>query len=95
MDEKGHKYRSKYKEIERQKALGKDLDCKFIRINPSEKDLAKYVEIVKIYIHINRSFKKSLTDKISKRLLKLEFKKNHLIKIKTLKYDFKNILPSL
>ena len=38
------------------------------RDNPNEKDLDMSVEISKIYDHINKSFKKSLIDKISKRL---------------------------
>ena len=38
IDEKGHKDRNKCKEIERQKAMAKGLDCKFIRVNPDEKD---------------------------------------------------------
>ena len=34
-------------------------------------------------------------DKISKRLLELEFKSDHSIKFKVLKYVVKKILPSL
>ena len=47
-------------EIERQKALEKELNCVFIRINPDEKDFNIFKEINKIYRHI----KKSLIDKI-------------------------------
>ena len=54
--------------------MKKDLDCKFIRINPDEKDFDEYLEVGKIYNHINKSFKKPLINKISKRILKLEFK---------------------
>ena len=36
VDEKGYKDRDQQKEIERQKAIEKELDCKFIRINPDE-----------------------------------------------------------
>ena len=84
IDAKGHKNRNKYKEIERQKAIEKDLDIKFFRINPDEKYFDKYAEIEKLYDHINKSSENSLIDKISKRLLKLEFKSNHLIKLKNL-----------
>ena len=45
-----------------------------------------YVKIGKIYNHINRSFeelsKKTLMDKIAKRLSELEFKSSHLMKSK-------------
>ena len=92
IDEKGHKDRNKYKETERQKAIEKDLDCKFIRINPDEKYHTD--EIGKIYNHINRSFEQSLIGKISKRLTESEFESNHLIKLKCLKYVFKIIFPS-
>ena len=40
------------KKIERQKAWGKKLDCKFIRINPDEKDFYMDIEISKIDNHI-------------------------------------------
>ena len=38
IDEKGHKDRNINHEIERQKALEKELNCKFIRINPDEEN---------------------------------------------------------
>ena len=59
--------------IERQKALEKELNCVFIRINPDEKDFNIFKEINKIRKHI----KKFLTDKILKNLLELKFKSNH------------------
>ena len=39
--------------------------------------------------------KKSLIDDLSKRLLELEFKPNHSIKSKSLKWVVKNILPTI
>ena len=39
-----------------------------------------YVEIGKIYNHINKSSENSLIDNISNRLLELEFKLDHSIK---------------
>ena len=45
--------------------------------------------------HIKKSSKKSLTDKISKKLLELEFELNHSIKSKALTYVVKKILSSL
>ena len=47
-----------------------------------------------IYIHIIKSTKTSLIDDLSKRLLELEFKSNHSIKSKCLKWVVKNILPN-
>ena len=72
------------------------LDRKFIRNNPDEKDFDMYVEIGKKCNHINRLSeklsKRSLIDKISKRLSELEFKLNHSIKSKALKVCYqKNI----
>ena len=50
---------------------------------------------MKIHRHITKSSKKSLIDKISKRLLELEFFKNHSIKSKCLKWIVEKILPTL
>ena len=80
VDELGHTNRNINNEIERQKALEKELNCVFIRINPDEKDFNIFKEINKIHRHIKKSSKKSLIDKISKRLLELEFKQHNAIK---------------
>ena len=80
VDELGHADRNLDHEIERQKALERELNCVFIRINPDEKDFNILKAINEIYRHIKNSSKKSLIDKISKRLLELEFKSNHSIK---------------
>ena len=64
VDEFGHADRNIHNEIERQKALEKELSCVFIRINPSEKDFNFFKEINKIHRQIKKSFKKSLIDKI-------------------------------
>ena len=66
-------------------------------------DYDEYFEFGKICNHINESnkklteesTKKYLIDKISRRLLELEFKKNNSIISKTLKHVVKKILPSL
>ena len=52
-------------------------------------------EIKKIHRHIKKSSKKSLIDKISKRLLELEFESDHLIKSKCLKWVVRKILPKM
>ena len=65
-------------EIEKQKAI--ELRCKFIRINPDEKDYNIFKAINKIHKHIKQSSKESIKGRISKRLSELEFKSNHSIK---------------
>ena len=63
--------------MQTQKALERELDCIFIRINPDAKDFNIFKEINKIHRHINQSTiqqteqktKKSLIDNLSKRLL--------------------------
>ena len=72
-------------EVERQKAIEKELDCKFIRINPDEENFNIFKAINKIHKHIKNSSKISLIDKISRILLELEFKSNHSIITKALK----------
>ena len=64
VDELGHNDRNIDYEIQRQKALERELNCVFIRINPDEKDFNIFKEINKIHRHIKKSFKKSLIDKI-------------------------------
>ena len=80
--------------MKRQKAIEEELDCKFIRINPDKQNFDMHVEIGKIYNYINESdgklTKKSLIDKIPKRLLELQIKLNHPIK-----HVVKKMLPSL
>ena len=50
VDEKGYKGKNEYKEVEKENALKEDLDCKFIRINPDEKDLICMLKLVKYTI---------------------------------------------
>ena len=49
-------------------------------------------EINKMQQYIKKSTKNLLIDDLSKRLLEIEFKSNHLIKSKCLKWIVKNIL---
>ena len=93
VDELGYNDRNIDYEIQRQRAIEKELGCVFIRINPDEKNFNIFRAINKIHRHIKKSTKKSLIDKITKRLLKLEFKSNHSIITKALKRVVKNVLP--
>ena len=93
VDELGHADRNLSIEIERQKALEKELDCVFIRIHLDGKKLDIFKEINNIHRHIKKSTKKSLIHHLSKQLLELEFKSNHSIKSKCLKWIVRKILP--
>ena len=68
VDEKGHIDRNINHEIETQKALERELDCKFIRIDPDEKHLNIFKAINEIHRHIKRSTKK-LTEESTKKFL--------------------------
>ena len=73
-----------------------------IRTNPDDADFDMNRLVNQIYMYIIKSTKKqtkvstkkSLIDDLSKRLLELEFKSNHSIKSKRLKWIVKNILPN-
>ena len=70
MDEREHMDRNKHKENEREKEIKQELDCKFVRINPNEKnfDLDKYLNeiqsyIIKLTIELTKKETKKLTEK--------------------------------
>ena len=65
------------------------LNCAFIGINPDAVDFNIFKEISKIHRHIKKSSKKSLIDKISKRLLELESVENYSLKSQCLKWIVK------
>ena len=65
-----------------------------IRTNPDAADFDMDRLKNQIYTHIIKSTKKSLIDDLSKRLPELEFKSNHSIRSKCLKWVVKNILPN-
>ena len=77
VDELGHNYRHINDEIQRQRALERELDSIFIRIDPDAVDFNIGKEINKIHRHINQSTiqqteqktKESLIDDLSKGLL--------------------------
>ena len=66
----------KHKEKKRKK-----VGCKFIRTNADEKNFHEWKFINEIYIHIEKSTKKTLIDKIRKKILGIEFESNHSIKL--------------
>ena len=96
VDELGHNDRNIDYEIQRQKTLERKLNWVFIRINPDAIDFNIFREINKIHRHIKKSSKKSLIDKISKRLLETEFVlDDHSIKSKCLRWIVRKILPTI
>ena len=95
VDGLGHNDRNIAYEIQRFKAIEKELGCAFIRINPDEKISNIFKAINEIWRHIKKLTKKSLIDKISKRLLELELKSNHSIITKALKGVVKKVLAVL
>ena len=103
IDGYNHEDRDIICEIERQKALEKELGCKFIRVNPDKEDFGIFKAQNEIFRHVKESTKKlpeestkkSLVDELSVKLLGLEFESNNFIKTKCLKYVVKEILPIL
>ena len=93
VDELGHNGRNIDYEIQRKRAIKKELGGMFIRINPDEQSFNIFRAINKIHRHNKKATKKSLIEKSSKRLLKLEFKSNHSIITKALKRVVKKVLP--
>ena len=81
--EKRHIDRAVHKEIQRQKAIEKELDyeLKFIRINPDKKDSDFYVEIGNIYNHISESYKKLTKKSIKKIFNRQSFMKTIRIRV--------------
>ena len=65
-------------EIKRQKAIEQELGCKFVRIDQEKEDLDIFRVISQIFGHIKQSTKKTQINKISMRLLGLDFKSDNL-----------------
>ena len=74
VDERGHNDRDLESEIERQKALEKELGCKCIRINLARENFNINNEISRIHNYILKASNKCLLEKVSDRLSSLEFK---------------------
>ena len=93
VDEEGHNERPPNYEKKREKDLEK-VGYYFIRINPDKPGFDDYEEFGRVSAYIAESIKKQtekstkklLIDDLSKRLLGLEFEKNHPIKSKCLKW---------
>ena len=92
VDELGYNDRNIDYEIQRQRAIEKELGCVFIRINPDEENFSIFKAVNETHRQIKKSTKNLLIDDISKQLLEIEFKSNHSIKSKCLKWIVKKIL---
>ena len=91
IDEKGHKDRNINHETERQKALEKERNCKFIRINPDEDNFNINKANNEIFRYVKESTKeitKTSTIESAKGLLKAasKSKNNDIISIFTRKF---------
>ena len=64
VDEKGHKDKTIDHEIQREKALEKELGCEFIRINSDEKKTNIFRTINETHRHIKESIKKSTKESV-------------------------------
>ena len=99
VDEKGHTERNANDEIQKQKALEKELGCKFIRINPDEEKFNIFRTINEIHRHIKESARKitkKSTINDAKELLKAasKFKNNNIISKFTRNFA-KHLLPTI
>ena len=97
IDEYNHEYRNFNYEESRTKMI-ENHEITLIRTNPDNPnfDIKNVIVQIRICIKevIKKQTKKSLINNLSKRLLELEFKSNHSIKSKCLKWVVKNILPN-
>ena len=84
---------SSQKKLMKMGTVAEILGCKFIRIDPDQEEFDIFKTINEIFRHIKQSTKKTLINKISTRLLGLEFKSDNIIKSKAMKFIVKKILP--
>ena len=88
--ELGHVDKNLNNEIERQKALERELNCVFIRINHDEKDFNIFKEINKIYRHITQSNEENKIKELKDNKEKDAKIKNQTIKIKNKRASLQN-----
>ena len=64
IDENGHNGRNIDFEIKSQKAIEKELGCKFVRIDPDKEEFVVFRAINELFRHIKQSTKKTVINKI-------------------------------
>ena len=79
--------------IKRKKVTKQELGCKFIRIDLDKEDFNIFRSINEIFRDNKQLTKKTLINKTSTRLLRLEFESDNIIKSKAKKCIVKKILP--
>ena len=82
IDENAHSDRSIDPEIKRQEGKKQELGCKLIRIDPDKEDFDIFRSIHETFRQIKQSTNKTLINKISTKLLGLEFKPDNITKLK-------------
>ena len=72
VNELGHADRNFSNEIERPKALEKELDFVFVRVNPDKENFSIFKEINKIHRHFKKSTKKIINRQDFKKTLNVK-----------------------
>ena len=92
IDKNGHNYRNIDFVIKRPKIIEQELSCKFIRMDLDKEEFDIFIAINETFRHIKQSTKKPIINKISARLLGLEFKSDEIIKSEAMKFIVKPIV---
>ena len=79
IDENRHRDRNIDYKIKRQEAIEQKVGCNFIRTDPDNEDFHIFRTINEIFRNTKQSTKTTLINKISTRLLGLEFKLDNII----------------
>ena len=74
-----------------QKSIGQEPGCKFIRTDPDKEDFDIFKVVNEVFRHAKQSTKEVLINKISRKLLELEFKSDIIIKSKAIRFIVKKI----
>ena len=93
IDENGDNDRNIDYKIKKQKAIEEELACSFIRSDSDKEELDIFRSINEMLRHIKQSTKKTLINKISTRLLGLEFKSYNIIKLNAMNFFCEKMLP--
>ena len=99
IDEKNDIDRNKTEEEKRERKIKKYLNREFIRMNPDKEDYDEYNEFSRIQNYVNNYSKKiaekSLIERISNRLLEMEFERYNSMVCRALKYFVKKVFPTI
>ena len=79
----------------KQKDKKQNLNCKFIRFNPDKEKFNDEKALNEIRTHLKNSYKKSLIENISKKLLESELNVKSFNKIRMFKPCSQKVLPTI